>query len=264
MGLFDFLRRKLERSAIYSGGSGETPDTAIVINLSNSFEGVPAEYAYVQRVCGRKDLDWTLEKQMNKSLNGREYDVLKIKMKDGGTREFWFDITSFFGKHQKPRREDSIESVPMQKKFKKGDFIGQEYEVYDVLGEGGFGIVYLVYSHELEQVYALKTFRDEYLEDIKTRERFRREAQVWIDLGATSLSCQSYFVDEISGRLYIAMEHIAADEPGMNTLEGYLRRRPPDLAQSLQVGDTVLSRHGVCLLKRSQGPPGHQTFQYND
>ncbi len=50
--------------------------------------------------------------------------------------------------------------------YKKGDFIGQKYEVYDVLGMGGFGIVYLVYSHETESAYALKTFREEYIEDI--------------------------------------------------------------------------------------------------
>ena len=28
--------------------------------------------------------------------------------------------------------------------YKKGDFIGKKYEVYDILGMGGFGIVYLV------------------------------------------------------------------------------------------------------------------------
>jgi len=126
-------------------------------------------------------------------------------------------------------------SVPPQKApFKKGDFIGQKYEVFDVLGEGGFGIVYLVYSHQTKSAYALKTFRDEYIEDIKTRERFRKEAQVWIDLERHPYLVRAYFVDEISGRLYIAMEHIASDEPGMNTLDGFLRRRPPDLSQSLR------------------------------
>ena len=123
---------------------------------------------------------------------------------------------------------------PPREKFKKGDFIGQKYEVFDVLGEGGFGIVYLVYSHETKSAYALKTFRDEYIEDIKTRERFRKEAQVWIDLERHPYLVRASFVDEISGRLYIAMEHIASDEPGMNTLDGFLRRRPPDLAQSLR------------------------------
>src|SRR3989339_181801 len=55
--------------------------------------------------------------------------------------------------------------------YKKGDVIGTKYEVYDVLGMGGFGIVYLVYVHETESVYALKTFRDEYLEDREAQER---------------------------------------------------------------------------------------------
>jgi tetratricopeptide (TPR) repeat protein/tRNA A-37 threonylcarbamoyl transferase component Bud32 len=135
------------------------------------------------------------------------------------------------------RAEHKIEPIksPLRReKFRKGDFIGQKYEVFDVLGEGGFGIVYLVYSHETKSAYALKTFRDKYLEDIMTRERFRKEAQVWIDLERHSYLVRAYYVDEISGRFYIAMEHIASDEPGMNTLEGYLRSKPPDLAQSLK------------------------------
>lgn len=30
--------------------------------------------------------------------------------------------------------------------YKKGDIIGQKYQVHDVLGIGGFSIVYLVYD----------------------------------------------------------------------------------------------------------------------
>ncbi len=117
--------------------------------------------------------------------------------------------------------------------YKKGDFIGQKYEVFDVLGMGGCGIVYLVYSNETESVYALKTFRDEYLEDDQTRERFKKECQVWIDLERHPYLVRASFVVEISGRLFIAMEYIAPDEQGLNSLEAYLRYRPPDLAQSL-------------------------------
>ncbi len=122
----------------------------------------------------------------------------------------------------------------MRDKYKKGDFIGNKYEVYDLLGEGGFGIVYLVYSHETKNVYALKTFLDKYIEDRETKERFKREAQVLVDLERHPYLVSAHVVDEISERLYIAMEHIASLEPEMNTLEGYLRRRPPALAQSLR------------------------------
>jgi tetratricopeptide (TPR) repeat protein/predicted Ser/Thr protein kinase len=106
--------------------------------------------------------------------------------------------------------------------------------VHRVLGEGGFGVVYLVYSRETGDVYALKTFRDEFLGDAEKRDRFRREASVWVELERHAYLVRAYLVDEISGRLYIAMEYIAPDEHGLNSLEGYLQRRPPDLAQSLR------------------------------
>lgn len=72
--------------------------------------------------------------------------------------------------------------------YQKGDFIGQHYEVLDLLGEGGFGVVYKVYSHEMKEVIAFKTFRDEYLNDDTARELFRREAQLWIDMERTAQS----------------------------------------------------------------------------
>ena len=137
-------------------------------------------------------------------------------------------------RNRKPPREDIPKSVHSREKFKKGDFIGQKYEVHDVLGIGGFGIVYLVYSHKTKSAYALKTFRDEYLEDITTRERFRKEAQVWIELERHPYLVRAHFVEKIAERIYIAMEHIAPDDEGLNTLEGYLRSRPPDLAQTLR------------------------------
>ena len=107
-----------------------------------------------------------------------------------------------------------MSSEKLSAPYKKGDFIGQKYEVYDVLGIGGFGIVYLVYSHETESVYALKTFRDEYLEDKEAQERFKKEAKIWIDMERHPYLVRAYFVDEISGRLFIGLEYIAPGEYG--------------------------------------------------
>jgi tetratricopeptide (TPR) repeat protein len=117
--------------------------------------------------------------------------------------------------------------------YKKGDFIGEQYEVYGVLGEGGFGIVYLVYSHQTGEVLALKTFRNEFLADQGVRKRFQAEANVWVELGHHPYLVLAHFINEISGRLYIAMEYVAPNEEGLNSLDGYLRKKAPDLAQSL-------------------------------
>jgi tetratricopeptide (TPR) repeat protein len=118
--------------------------------------------------------------------------------------------------------------------YEKGDFIGQKYEVKRELGRGGMGVVYLVYSHETKEVYALKTFKGEFLEDAEEKKMFLREANVWIDLGRHPNLVQAYFVEELEDRFYIGMEYIAPNEMGLNSLQSYLERQPPDLAQSLR------------------------------
>ncbi|MCJ7530754.1 MAG: protein kinase, partial [Anaerolineales bacterium] len=142
--------------------------------------------------------------------------------------------------------------------YKKGDFIGQKYQVYGVLGVGGFGIVYLVYSQETGDVYALKTFRDEYLADQEVRKRFHQEASVWVELERHPYLVRASHVDEVAGRLYIAMEYIAPNEQGLNSLEGYLQRRPPDLAQSLRWAIQVC--HGMEYVY-SKGVSAHRDLK---
>jgi serine/threonine protein kinase len=135
------------------------------------------------------------------------------------------------GAAPQPTPEQSFQTGAI---YQKGDFIGQEYEVYGILGKGGFGVVYLVYSHETQLAYALKTFQDEFLADQEIRNRFHKEANIWVELGRHPYLVRADFVDEVSGRLFIAMEYIAPNEEGLNSLEGYLQRQPPDLAQSLR------------------------------
>jgi tetratricopeptide (TPR) repeat protein len=116
----------------------------------------------------------------------------------------------------------------------------------DVLGWGGFGVVYLVEASQIRasdlpqchfewsQKMALKTLRDEYLVDPRVRQRFRQEAQVLVDLGRHPFLVDCSSVHEIADRLYIATEYVAPDANGLNSLAGYLAHRPPDLAQSLR------------------------------
>ena len=118
--------------------------------------------------------------------------------------------------------------------YKKGDFIGKTYEVLGVLGIGGFSVVYLVYSHETDSAYALKTLRDTFLQDEETRQQFRKEAKLWIHLERHPHVVTANFIDELEGRLYIGMEYVAPNEEGLNSLEGYLTRYPPDLRLSLR------------------------------
>ena len=118
--------------------------------------------------------------------------------------------------------------------YQPGDVIGQKYEVQKVLGEGGFGVVYLVYDRQAGAVFALKTFLDKWLNEPQVRDLFRKEAGIWVELESHPYLVRAYGVIEISGRLFIAMEYIAPNEQGINTMDGYLKKQPPDLSQSLR------------------------------
>lgn len=129
-----------------------------------------------------------------------------------------------------PWLKDSVNGAA----YKRGDVIDGRFEVFGILGKGGFGIVYLVHARELGGALALKTFRDEYLDDALTKDRFRKEAGLWVDLERHPHVVRAYLVDEVAGRLFICLEFIPPDLQGLNSLEGHLRQRPPDLAQSLR------------------------------
>jgi len=98
MGVMDWFRRKKASSGIYSGGPGDSVETAIVINATNTIGGIAAEYVYIGRECGTKDVDWTVKSRMKTSHNNKHFDFFDVALKDGSRRSFWFDITAFFGR----------------------------------------------------------------------------------------------------------------------------------------------------------------------
>jgi hypothetical protein len=98
MWIFNWLRRKPKPLVAFSGGPGDTAETAVVIQAETTPLGTIAEYLYIEKVCGRRDEDWKQILQAVKGMNGKMYDFHIIEMKDGSRRELWFDITSFYGR----------------------------------------------------------------------------------------------------------------------------------------------------------------------
>ncbi|MGM0485303.1 MAG: protein kinase domain-containing protein [Planctomycetota bacterium] len=62
------------------------------------------------------------------------------------------------------------------------DLINNQYEVRMRLA-GGMGYVYIVFDQVSQKTFAIKTLRDELLEDDIAAVRFEREARTWINLG---------------------------------------------------------------------------------
>lgn len=127
-----------------------------------------------------------------------------------------------------------MSSDPNEVPYSAGELIGKSYEVVRVLGAGGFGVVYLVRSLPTQDVLALKTLRDSLASDLDVRNRFEREAKIWVELGSHPCIVQAHFVERVHGRLVIACEYIAPSPNGFNSLEAYLARGKPPLRQHLR------------------------------
>jgi hypothetical protein len=104
MGLFDFFKKKNSTSynqvdnVTYSGGNGSTIENAIIINAQSSFIGIAAEYAYISKKHGERRSSWELELQSLIEKDGKHFDALHIKLKNGQNLTYYFDISMFFGK----------------------------------------------------------------------------------------------------------------------------------------------------------------------
>ena len=83
----------------YKGGDGSSKEKAIIILGANSeFEGVDAEYVWLEEKYGEENIEWEMIDQTLLDEGDKQFDLLKIKFSNGNTKEFWFEITGFYGK----------------------------------------------------------------------------------------------------------------------------------------------------------------------
>jgi serine/threonine protein kinase len=120
-------------------------------------------------------------------------------------------------------------------RYRIGDVIGYDlHKICRKLGEGYFGVVYLTYSQLHKRLFALKMLKEEHGGDDKTKELFRKEANIWTELGRHPNFVHVYWVDEIDGRFCIVMEYLPKNEGDLLSLDEYLNKDPPDIAQTLR------------------------------
>lgn len=83
----------------YKNGNGSTKHNAVIIlGAKDEAEGIDAEYNWLEVRNGEQYIDWGLKDQRLFDEGNKQYDILRIKFRDGKIKEFWFDITDFYGK----------------------------------------------------------------------------------------------------------------------------------------------------------------------
>jgi serine/threonine protein kinase len=131
--------------------------------------------------------------------------------------------------------------------------LGDDYELLDLLGTGGFGRVYRVRDLQLERLVALKVLHPALIRDPSVVERFRREAQLAARLDHPNI-VNIYEIGGRSGLIWYTMELI--DGPSLAQLVE--REGPLALDRVLRIlreGLSALAHaHGFGLVHRDIKP----------
>ncbi len=91
--------------------------------------------------------------------------------------------------------------------LKTGSRLGERYEILDILGSGGMGVVYKVRDLELGELAALKLLRNGALESDEQLERLKDEIRLARKITHPNV-LRTFDFGEASGRPFITMEYV--------------------------------------------------------
>lgn len=97
-------------------------------------------------------------------------------------------------------------SVPVR--WKKGDLIMELYEVRDVIGEGGCGVVYKVFHRGWGQLLAVKSPRAELLRYAGWQQSFQHECETWANLSNHPNTVSCHYVRQLGGVPRVFLEYV--------------------------------------------------------
>jgi serine/threonine protein kinase len=127
------------------------------------------------------------------------------------------------------------------------------FRIEKILGEGGFGLVYLAHDDQLQRLVALKLLRADRAEDRKLRRRFLTEARSASALNHPNV-CVIYDVGETGEQQpYLAMEYVE----GL-TLQALLRQGPLEMnavvEMAIQIADALDAAYARGIVHRDLKP----------
>ncbi|OHB60050.1 MAG: hypothetical protein A2168_03725 [Planctomycetes bacterium RBG_13_50_24] len=136
------------------------------------------------------------------------------------------------------------------------DLIGKRlgaFEITEVVGRGGMGVVYKGHDIRLDRIVAIKSIPAELQANLTARARFTREAKLLASLNHPNIAVIHDIIEQAEGISYLILEYI----PG-ETLAQRIAREPLKLQEALlicqQVAEAVSAAHEKGVVHRDLKP----------
>lgn len=144
--------------------------------------------------------------------------------------------------------------VPKQPNLRPGDVVAGRFRIVEVIGSGGFSVVYRAHQEDMNRFVALKVLKPTASHDAKIVERFRREALYASHLNHPNTITLFDYGHTDDGLCYIAMEFLLG-----NDLSAVVQRHiPMDLKRVwrilIQTCRSLAEAHRLGLVHRDLKP----------
>ncbi|MHC4204501.1 MAG: serine/threonine-protein kinase, partial [Planctomycetota bacterium] len=117
------------------------------------------------------------------------------------------------------------------------NLVGQKvgsFEIVEMIGRGGMGVVYLAHDTKLDRSVAVKSIPDELQESSTAQGRFQREAKLLASLNHPNIAVIHEIIQQDEGTGYLILEYV----PG-ETLAQRIAHKPLKLEEALSIGQQV-------------------------
>ncbi len=138
----------------------------------------------------------------------------------------------------------------------KDSLIGRKvgsFEITEVIGRGGMGVVYLAHDTKLKRSVAIKSIPAQLKDDSTAQARFRREAELLASLNHPNIAVIYEIIEQDDGAGYLVLEYV----PG-ETLSERIKRKPLKLEEALsiarQIAEAVSAAHEKGVVHRDLKP----------
>ncbi len=147
--------------------------------------------------------------------------------------------------------QSDFESTPISE-----DLVGRKvgsFEIEEMIGRGGMGVVYLARDTKLDRSVAIKSIPAELQADSTAQMRFKREAKLLASLNHPNIAVIYDIIEQDAGSAYLVLEYV----PGQTLAEriaGAKLELDETLSIALQIAEAVAAAHEHDVIHRDLKP----------